>query len=245
MIWGSCCALLLVVLFTATPRRPAGAEEVGLIGEKGNAAVENSVGYLETIQPPEIAAKRRINKILDTRIIAPLEYPNTPLSEILNILQDDHDLPIVIDRSSLDEIGISAEQEVTVNLRKITLRSALELILRQIHDLDYTIQNQVLLITTQEAEAEHLELRVYRVDDLLDPDRQLNGADSEELYRQLIMVITRTLEQDSWQRNGTGEGHIQPLKPGMLIIAQTQRIHRKIMRLLADIREVRRTIDAG
>jgi len=96
MIWGSCCALLAVVLFAAGLWRPAGADEVDQVGdqvgEKGNAAIENFAYFQETLQSYEIVAKRRINKILDTQLIAPLEYLETPLVEILDILQDDYDL---------------------------------------------------------------------------------------------------------------------------------------------------------
>jgi len=161
----------------------------------------------------------------------------------MTFLQDDYDLLIVIDQAALDAVGISPDTEISVNLRNITLRAALGLMLRQVEELAYTIQNQVLLVTTEEAAAEHVEIHVYRVDDLLDPSRQFNGADAEEIYRSLITVITRTVEGDSWAKNGTGEGEIQPLQPGMLIIMQTQRVHQQIVRLLADIRETRRQID--
>jgi hypothetical protein len=233
-----------MVLFAATSWHPAGADEADPVEEKGNAAVGSPAGYRETLQSSEIAAKRRINKMLDTQLIAPLEYSDIPLTEILAILQDDYDLPIVIDLAALDAVGISADSEISVNLRNITLRSALELMFKQVEELTYVIKNEVMLITTEEVAAETLTIKVYRVDDLLDPSRQFNGADAEEIYRQLITVITRIVDRDSWMENGTGEGDIQPLPPGMLIIMQTQRVHQRIVRLLADIRETRRQIDA-
>jgi len=211
----------------------------------GNTAGGSEAGDQVIPGEAEIVAQRRINKILDTQLIAPLEYSDTPLREILNILQDDYDFPIVVDGRALEESGINPEQEISINLRNITLRGTLELMLRQVEGLNYTIEGQVLMITSKEAAAEHRETRTYRVDDLLGPGQRFNGADTEEVYEPLIRVITHTVERDSWRKNGTGEGEIQPLEPGMLVIVQTQRVHRKIERLLADIRHTRRSIDTS
>jgi hypothetical protein len=248
MIWGACCAVFMVVLLSTIVWLPAGADEADdPYGKPETTATDNAAKYQEILLSPEIAAERaaerRINKILDTKLKAPLEYLETPLDEIASILQEDYDIPILFDVAALDEVAISPETEISVNLRSITLRAALDLMLMQVEDLAYSIRGQVLIITTEDAAAEHLEIHVYRVDDILDIRQYFNGTDTGDVFAELIYVIIGSVESDSWETNGSGTGEIQPLQPGMLVITQTQRVHRKIVHLLADIRLVKRQIN--
>jgi hypothetical protein len=243
VIAGACCAVATVLLLSSIAWVPAEAVELNdPIGEKTVNKVDHSdnqnAATYPTLRPsPEIDAARRLNRILDSQLVAPLEYVEIPLEEILNVIQDDYNIPIVFDYSALEDLGITAGQEVSINLRNITLRAALELMLKQVPDLTYLPVNQVLLITTIESADQHLEVRVYQIGDLLDSSRLFNGMESEEAYQQLITVITHSVNQDSWKKNRTGEGEIRPLQPGLLVISQTHRVHQLIIRLLADIRE--------
>jgi VWA domain-containing protein len=114
-------------------------------------------------------AEMRIMAALREPLKAPLEYFGQPLSEIMNLLQEDYDIPIHIDTQQLDLLAISSEVEVTVNLRNITLRSALKLLLEQVEDLTYVIEDEVLKITTKDKAAETLQVKVYPVADLVLP----------------------------------------------------------------------------
>ena len=59
---------------------------------------------------------------------------------------------------------------MTSRVQGISLRSALRLMLRRIDpELTYSIQDEVLMITTKEAAAENLVTRVYPVADLVLP----------------------------------------------------------------------------
>ena len=114
LIWGTCCALLAVVLLSSSRWIPAAADGANPFAESEDAPTASSLPSQEAPRLAEIAAKRRINKVLDTRLKSPLDYIDTPLNEVISILQEDYDIPIRIDIRSLDLIAISPETEVTV-----------------------------------------------------------------------------------------------------------------------------------
>ena len=116
-------------------------------------------------------AEERIQTALREPLKVPLDFTELPLTEVINTLSEDYDIPIVFDNAALDEVAISPETEITVNLRNITLRSALNHMFKQpeIQDLTYVIDDEVLLITTIERADATLKVKVYPVADLVLP----------------------------------------------------------------------------
>lgn len=112
------------------------------------------------------SAEERIFRALDD--IATLEFIETPLADVVEFLKDAHNIPIEIDTKALDDVGLSTDVPVTRNLKGITLRSALRLMLREL-DLTYMIRDEVLLITTPEEAETQLTTKVYPVADLVMP----------------------------------------------------------------------------
>jgi hypothetical protein len=72
---------------------------------------------------------------------------------------------------------------------------------------------------------------------LVSPD-----AGRAELQR-LIDIIIATVERESWMVNGTGEGEIHALEPAMLIVSQTDRVHRRLVSLLGELRRTKTSIE--
>ena len=97
-----------------------------------------------------------------------VEVIEMPLGDVMDFLKDRHDIEIQLDTKSLDDVGISSDEPITKELKGISLRSALRLILRDL-ELTYMIQDEVLLITTPESAETHLSTRVYPVADLVLP----------------------------------------------------------------------------
>ncbi|MCA9234139.1 MAG: hypothetical protein KDA44_01615 [Planctomycetales bacterium] len=223
------------------------------LGESRESAKELAAQDAPATTPARIRnlarAAERINAVLDQPLKTPLEYIDSPLNQITAALQEDYDLPIVFDTAGLDAVAISPEVEISVRLSGgISLRSALELMLRDVEDLTYVVDNEVLLITSADEAAERLETRVYNVADLIDatPMAHLLGGDPTKTdYDSLIDALIASVEHDSWMENGTGNGEIQPLAPGMLLVTQTQRIHDQVAATLADIRRTRDAIVAS
>ena len=187
---------------------------------------------------------KRIEAALREPLKAPLEYEDQPLNEIINTLRDDYEIPIVFDDAALEEVAISPDTEVTISLRNISLRSALNLILRQpgLEDLTYAVNDEVLLITTEEKANERLIVAVYRVDDLVDVDAE-RKTEKNSPFSPLVKVITQSVEYDTWMANGSGEGEIHLMKPGILVVSQTQNVQIQVVDLLAKLRETRKSIE--
>ena len=108
---------------------------------------------------------------------------------------------------------MAADVSVSVRIAGVSLRSALVLMLDSL-ELDYVIQNEVLMITTKEVAQQKLSRRVYRIADSLDPE-------------ELIQLITNMVAVDTWQEVG-GTAAISTLNNEHLVIAQTEQIHDQI-----------------
>ncbi|BBO31781.1 VWA domain-containing protein [Lacipirellula parvula] len=121
-------------------------------------------------------AERRIYSALRQPLRAPISEVEAPLNQILQVLGEDYDIPIIFDNAALDAVAASPETEVSIEIANVTLKSALELILKNAgEDLTYIVDNEVLLITTQEEAEKRLQVRVYPVADLVMPIQQLGG----------------------------------------------------------------------
>lgn len=122
-------------------------------------------------------AEQRIEKALRSPLhAAGLEFAEVPLKEVVTALTDDYGIPIKLDQTALEEIGLSSDEVVNVTLRNITLRSALRLMLKDLQ-LTYIIQDEVLMITTPQKAEENLVVKVYPVADLVLPiDATLLGG---------------------------------------------------------------------
>jgi hypothetical protein len=104
-----------------------------------------------------------------------LEYIETPLSDVIDYLEDLHGIQIELDTPALDAVGIGSDTPITRNLKGISLRSALRLMLSDL-DLTYMVSDEVLQITTTDRAAENLITKVYPVGDLVLPIGNQAGA---------------------------------------------------------------------
>jgi hypothetical protein len=97
-----------------------------------------------------------------------VDFIETPMQDVIDFLKDYHGIEIQIDTKALNDVGIDPTTPITKNLKGISLRSALKLMLREL-ELTYVIQDEVLLITTPEEAETHLSTKVYPVADLVIP----------------------------------------------------------------------------
>ncbi len=97
-----------------------------------------------------------------------MEFIEMPLSDVIDYLKDYHGIEIQLDKKALDDVGIGSDTPITKNLKGISLRSALRLLLKE-HSLTYVIENEMLLITTPEEADNRLVTKVYPVADLVIP----------------------------------------------------------------------------
>ena len=177
-------------------------------------------------------AARKIQKALRSPLRASgFDFTDTPLEEVVAMLQSDYGIPIQIDEPALEEMGIDAAEAVTISLNNISLRSALRMMLKKL-GLTYVIRDEVLTITTPEEADSHLFVCVYDI-------RGLTHDVSERSSKAVSDMIASCVATETWAENGGGEAEIRPLKPGLLVISQTHAVHEEIRAVLETIRDLR------
>jgi hypothetical protein len=211
---------------------PADVDETSSFVDSSQRGERAGAGELcQCIDGRGKVATMRINEVLDGPLESDgIKFGDVPLSDVLAHLQDEYRIPIQIDSRALDEAGVGTDAPVTRELRGISLRSALKLLLEPL-DLTWIIRDEVLLITTREKAGNYLVTCVYNVNDLLekkDPD-----------YDSLVDAITTCVATDTWAENGGGKADIRVLPPGLLVISQTPAIHEEITGLLTKVRNAR------
>ena len=184
-------------------------------------------------QGADEAAERKIRDAL--RQPTQLEFVNTPLKNVIDYLKDQHHIEIQFDSAALKEAGVNDSTPVNKNLKGISLRSALRLILDELQ-LKYVIHNGVLLITNPaKAESdEYMITKAYPVTDLVLPNND-GGIDVEPIKN----FLTNTVATKSWQENG-GPGNMSEMFVGnrvLLIVPQTEEVHEQIEGLLETLRK--------
>ncbi|WP_168565789.1 VWA domain-containing protein [Crateriforma spongiae] len=116
-------------------------------------------------------AERRIEQKLDEQ--SSFDFIETPLDQVREEISRQHDIPVVIDRRALEELGLSSDTPISFQIDNVSLRSALRLMLSE-EDLAYTIKDEVLKITTVDAD-EDIQ-KVYPMGDLVVPIMNMGGG---------------------------------------------------------------------
>ncbi|HUG91791.1 MAG TPA: hypothetical protein VML55_13215 [Planctomycetaceae bacterium] len=110
--------------------------------------------------------EQQIEQSLSRRIS--LNFEKAPLSEVLKHVAAIADINVALDKQGLEEEGVPTDQEVTIHVEGIMLKSALNLMLKPLH-LGYTIEDEVLKITSRMRQQGQLQVRNYTVADLVMP----------------------------------------------------------------------------
>jgi hypothetical protein len=208
-----------------TQKGESDANEAGPAGKPGETADMKS----------RSTAEQKILNALDEPTV--LEFLDTPLSDVVDTLEDHHEIQILIDQRALDDVGVPSHSPITSQLSGVSLQSGLNLMLREL-DLTWTIRDEVLLITTPEEAEMMLVTKVYDVGDLV--TCQDKSGELWVDYDSLIEVITTTIGPETWEDVG-GPGSIAPAPfrgADMLVVRQTYQIHQEIEQLLDQVRQI-------
>jgi hypothetical protein len=260
--WSLCPLLAVTVLLTAAfacrgqafPDDPFADEPAAKPAKTASEKLEpKKAAPAAEIRTGEAA----IGKALDEP--TSLDFVEVPLQDVVDFLKEYHHIEIQLDMTSMDDVGIGTDTPVTIKLKGVSLRSALRLMLRQLK-LAYTIQDDVLLITTPETAEASLTTRIYDVADLVVCNDDKFGRWDD--YESLIETIVRTVEPTTWStdgkpqtvhinssRLGCGTATVLAGGPGtiagkslgtakVLVVSQTYEVHREIADLLKQIRAV-------
>jgi hypothetical protein len=223
-----------------SPADPAAAAAAALRnGEKsilneeppGNDG-EKEGDFCRCIGESDSDAVERIEKALQAPLRSEgFDFTQTPLEEVVNLLQEEYGIPIQIDIPALEATGLDPQEGVTLSIHNVSLRSALRLMLKG-SQLTYTIQDEVLMVTTPEQQEAALLTCVYDV-------RRIVSDTSPKSMDSLIDTIVSCVSSDTWAENGGGEAEVRVPEPGLLVISQTQAVHEEINGLLRAIRDMR------
>lgn len=119
--------------------------------------------------------EQKISRALDQQ--TSLEFPDNTLKEVVDFIQQQHNIPIRLDDQALTDAGLDSETRITLVISGISLRSALKLMMENVEPpLTFVIEDEVMKITTEEKALEKYQTRVYPVGDLVIPIRPLQGG---------------------------------------------------------------------
>jgi len=189
----------------------------------GPSTTEVMVEYLPQPSPNE------------KKILAALEQPTecdfteTPLADVREYFSAKNEVVIRFDAKSLQDQAIDTSQPITAELKDVSLKSALRLLLAE-HDLTFVVRDDVLLITTEDAASQRLVTRTYPVGDLV----AVGPGDGS--FKELLEAITTTVDPSSWSEDG-GLGSAKIVAPAKsIVISQSYGTHEKILDLLRSLR---------
>ena len=119
-------------------------------------------------------AEQKIDAALNST--TQLEFTDAPLQDVIDYLKQTKEIEIQLDKRVLEDVNVTSDTPVTINVKGISLKSALRIMLRNMQpELTYMIKNEVLLITTPDVASEELTVKVYPVADLALPIPQGMG----------------------------------------------------------------------
>lgn len=216
-----------------------------LVVEQPLRAQARIAGLLETLrrvvrampeQEPPLADRLALpaweRKIFDA-LDSPTEmaFVERALDDVVAKLKKRHQIEIQLDQKALDEVGIGTDTPITRHLTGLSLRDALQLLLRDL-DLTCVAEDEILLITTPEEADTHWSTHLYRIDGLFPSQERQTQTEA------LLKALTLLVDPGSWsEAGGKGAAAIVRLRGlDALVVEQSWLVHEKVFTLLAQAR---------
>jgi hypothetical protein len=197
----------------------------------GSTPVKRNAEMLLSARPNE-----KIRQALEKPIT--LDLKNIPLEKIAKIIESRAGISIGVDEKACIDGGIDPTSPVDIQLSGMKLSEALDGWLSEMK-LSWTVRDNMLLITSQDAVSSYLETRIFDVSDL-PAYRRADGKTIPD-YEQLIIAVTKSIEPETWDEVG-GPGSITEYDAGgiqALVVSQTWAVQEKILVLLEGVRKLR------
>jgi hypothetical protein len=207
----------------------------------------------------ESAANRAVRDRLEENL-KEITTENAGFAKVINFLSDNMGVNIFIDWTALATVNVERNSPITVSLKEVPFRKALQTVLSQVSgdkvNLCYTIDDDgIITITTKEAAARFSVVKVFDIRDLLAatlleiPGTASRPATStapatdiaklrQQAIENIIETITKTVAPDTWKPAERIQGAIRE-KNGQLIVYQTQENQAAIAELIHHLRETR------
>jgi type II secretory pathway component GspD/PulD (secretin) len=154
--------------------------------------------------------EREIERRLNLPIT--LEFKDTSLRQVIDDLRADTGINIIPDTAALEESAISLDQPMTERLEGISLKSALNILLKKVH-LTYIIKDEVLQITTHKHAKGKLVQKTYPVADIVIPIDNYSISPNAQLVNTLGRMSDRQGAFVSGAQPWTGPTALQGGQP--------------------------------
>ena len=207
------------------------------LAKPSDAERDASRGKYEKEDERRAAIETKLRKALDERLS--VEFQDAPLKDVIAFLIDKSKLPIQLEKRVMDDAGIADDAPITFTSKDRQLRHILDGLLKPI-ELTWIVQDEVILVTTPEMAEERMTTRVYDVADL--PAFRDKDGKTVPDYEGLSNTLRSTVAPTTWDDAG-GRGSIKPFNNGgvqAVVVLQTQRVHERIVDVLANLRKVRK-----
>ena len=198
------------------------------------ATADQAVAQLKRpVSPAHLKAEAKILRALSAK--GEVEFLDTPLEDAIEFVGNAWKVPVQIDVENLKADGIALDEPLTFRATGIPGRSLLALVLRDL-GLTWTIQQGVLVITTEVDAEMMMDMRVYDVSDLVMRD---GTREQTRVSLELMSDLIQTATLGPWE-DIDGEGGLARIlltnKTESLAIKQRLDVHLRIGRLLKDLR---------
>ena len=230
----------------AAPRVPQEVPEPALIESASVSKAQSQADPRDGKRDPESASTesmfaaignekdREAERMLQRRVS--FAFDKTPLVEVIGVLDALTDVSFVIDRAALAKERVDVNTPVTVEVNRMPLRSALELVLWPL-ELGYIIRDGALFIVDLDESRDWRPVtRFYPVPDLI---AVRTGSELTVRVDQFVESIQQDVYPDSWEADG-GEATIDFSPAAMsLVIRHGPESHAAVEKWLKYLRKAR------
>ncbi|MAG94775.1 MAG: hypothetical protein CMJ48_13685 [Planctomycetaceae bacterium] len=160
---------------------------------------------------------------------------DVPLQEAVRLPAEDWKIPVRIDANWLAKEEVAFDSPVSLTIRGVPRRSALQLLLDDL-GLTWAVRHDTLLITTAAAADLLLETRIYDVADLV------LRRDEQGLLRRDFGPVIEAISTGAigdWYTSDAAMHPVNTSHVNALVVRVTRRMHDGVERLLSDLRQMR------
>lgn len=195
--------------------------------------------------PRPTAGETKVCKALDEK--TQFDFVERPLAEVAEAIGERHQIEVQLDRAPLEDEGIVLEEPIiTCQIKHITLRTGLRLLLSGL-DMTYIVRDGYLLLTTDSRAEELLVNRFYPIGDLIGANNGLRPEASASVRNKtarddtklLIDLVTFAVAATTWDEGGGPAAIADARMSKALIIWQTEEAHEDVAALLGNLRLIR------
>ena len=215
-----------------------GCLAVALVIVAGTAVAQPAKKVSSKTVVEQVASARTESIFLALQKPIDLQWDQLPANEALDELSQHFGVTIQIDRAVLkDYFEEDFDRKTSLRATDISAHAALSFLLRP-EGLAWSLEDEVVWVTTKEKSSEALLTRIYEVGDLVQTQQ---GGFVDVDYESLLNLLTSIVEPDSWINNGGngGNGEVRPFESKaifLVVVSQTAQVHLKVEAVLRAIR---------